>query len=117
MESRDSNAAAGLNLDVGKLLARLDGDRELLKEIATMFIANSDEYLARVEEAIVDCDAEGLYSAAHSLKGAVSNFGAEALVEMSIELEKIAKNVMDPELAQEVLDRMKRETGVLSEGR
>jgi HPt (histidine-containing phosphotransfer) domain-containing protein len=74
-------------LDEAALLARVDGDREFLKELIELFIADCPNQLAAILDAIARGDADGLRRASHSLRGSVSNFFAPASVEAALRLE------------------------------
>jgi HPt (histidine-containing phosphotransfer) domain-containing protein len=68
-----------------------DNDPEFLTEIVSLFLETYPQLLSGIEEAISRGDAAGLRRAAHTLKGAVANFGAKAVVEKAEELETIGK--------------------------
>jgi len=63
------------------VLEGLGGDLELYGEIARLFLAHYPEELDALREALAAGDAHALHHAAHSLKGAVSNFAAPHAVE------------------------------------
>ena len=79
-------------LDFNSAIARVGGDLELFREIAAVFLDDCPNQMSRIGEAIGSGDAEALRHAAHSLKGAVGNFGAEAARETAFELEQIGKD-------------------------
>lgn len=74
-------------LDEVALLARVDGDRQFLKELIELFIADCPEQMAAIHDAIARGDADGLQRTSHSLRGSVSNFFAPAPVEAALRLE------------------------------
>ena len=74
-------------LDKAAVLARLDGDEELLAELAGLFIRESPKLLSAVQQAIAQRDAQGLERAAHALKGSVSNFAIPTAVKAAQTLE------------------------------
>jgi CheY-like chemotaxis protein/HPt (histidine-containing phosphotransfer) domain-containing protein len=75
--------------DRDEVLERIGGDRELLKELVTLFHADCWNLLAEIRDAVTREDCEALAMAAHTLKGAVSNFGAADAVEAAQKLESI----------------------------
>jgi PAS domain S-box-containing protein len=79
------------------VLARMDGDRELLKEIAGIFLADCPKMMTEIRAAIASSDADKLTRAAHALKGSVSNFGAQGAMVAARTLETMAR---DGNLAQ-----------------
>jgi two-component system sensor histidine kinase/response regulator len=57
-------------------LERLGGDEDLLREVCRIFLDESPNMLRKLQEAIVDTDAEAVMRAAHSLKGELGYLGA-----------------------------------------
>jgi len=74
-----------------ELLARVGGDRALLAELVRLFVDDAPRSLARIRKAIDAGDGEELRRAAHTLKGAASNFDAPALVQAARALEEIGR--------------------------
>lgn len=72
--------------------ALFDGDPEFLAEIVNLFLVTSTDLLSAVEAAVLRQDAAALCRAAHTLKGAVANFGAEAVVEKATALEIMGRS-------------------------
>jgi two-component system sensor histidine kinase/response regulator len=86
------NAQAPENvLDLQLALARVGGDKELLREIAVLFIEECPRALAGIQEAIAAGDAVKLENTAHALKGSVANFGARDAVEAAFRLEQMGR--------------------------
>jgi signal transduction histidine kinase/CheY-like chemotaxis protein/HPt (histidine-containing phosphotransfer) domain-containing protein len=81
------SAPAAPALDKETLIDRFDGDRALLDEIATIFLADYPNRLAAVQAAVEQRDSAALQAAAHSLKGSAGNFGAALAVEAALRLE------------------------------
>jgi CheY-like chemotaxis protein len=71
--------------------ALFDGDPEFLAEIVNLFLATCPELLSSVEDAVARKDPNAVCRAAHTLKGAVANFGAEAVVEQAKALEMVGR--------------------------
>ncbi len=74
------------------VLQRLGGDHELLAEIARLFLDDAPKHLTNITRAIAEGDADGLRRAAHSLKGAASNFEASGVVEAARGLEELGRS-------------------------
>jgi signal transduction histidine kinase/CheY-like chemotaxis protein len=74
------------------VLARVCGDRDLLNEMIRLFAEEAPKTLERLRDAIDARDAEAVRQAAHSLKGAASNFGAGDLVDAARALETAGRN-------------------------
>jgi len=78
-------------LDRAAVLARLDGDEELLAELAGLFIQESPKLLAAIQQAIERADPKGLERAAHALKGSVGNFAVPTAVKAAQTLETMGR--------------------------
>ena len=64
-------------IDHAALLAGVDGNRRLLRELVHLFLADCPQRLVEIKEAVRRGDAEALRIAAHTLKGSVGNFAAK----------------------------------------
>jgi two-component system, sensor histidine kinase and response regulator len=73
-------------------LERLGGDEELLREVAQLFLEEYPVLVSELRTAVAAGDAEALQRAAHSLKGSVSNFGADAAHEAAFALEMTGRS-------------------------
>jgi len=105
---------AGGVIDQTALLAGVDGNRRLLREIARLFLADYPQRLAEIERAISRADAVSLGKAAHSLKGAIGNFAAENAYMAAQRLESIAKSG-DLDMARDASARLESELVLLAE--
>lgn len=108
VETVDSNSSSTVTIDVrltrseaserterdilqtDELMERLGGNTSLLERLAGIFTQSGTQYLAEIESALVDKDAEQLNRAAHTLKGAVSSLGGARATEAIRELEDCA---------------------------
>jgi len=72
-------------------LERLGGDEELLREVARLFLDEYPALMVEIREAVVARDANALERAAHTLKGSVSNFGADAAYNAAFVLEMMGR--------------------------
>jgi CheY-like chemotaxis protein len=75
-----------------ELLARFDGDGELLKELAGIFLQECPKMLGEIREALRARDPKLLERAAHTLKGSVGNFALSGPWETAQRLEFLAKS-------------------------
>src|SRR4029077_9972554 len=62
--------------DMEHALARLGGDRKLLREMMTIFRAESTGLMKTIRESAASGDLAALRRAAHTLKGALGTLGA-----------------------------------------
>jgi PAS domain S-box-containing protein len=74
-------------LDMAAVLERMDGDVELLKMLAGLFLSECPQRMAEIRQAINQRDTAKLMHSAHTLKGSVANFGAGDAVEAARRLE------------------------------
>jgi two-component system sensor histidine kinase/response regulator len=75
-----------------ELLARFDGDGELLKELAEIFLQECPRMLDEIRQALRTADPKTLERAAHTLKGSVGNFAMPDPWETAQRLELLAKS-------------------------
>ncbi len=78
--------------DLAFALKRVDGDHALLREVTGLFLEDAPKLLQQIRDAIEHRDARLLEHAAHTLKGAVGNFGARPTQELALELEKAGRS-------------------------
>jgi CheY-like chemotaxis protein/HPt (histidine-containing phosphotransfer) domain-containing protein len=90
------------------LLARLDGDEELLQELVVLFLDDIPQRLGQLREAMICHNLPALAQAAHTLKGAVGNMCASRVFEAAQRLEDLAY-AGDTQRAGEALVRLETE--------
>ena len=78
--------------DPNAVLKRVDGDRDLLKEIAGLFFEDTPRLMVEIRKAIECSDANALERSAHTLKGSIGNFGARHASEFAYSLEQMGRN-------------------------
>jgi HPt (histidine-containing phosphotransfer) domain-containing protein len=79
-------------MDQKALLERVGGDLEFLQEIAALALEDCPRLMAEIRSAVSHGDATSLHHAAHTLKGCVANFGANAAREAAFRLEKLGRS-------------------------
>lgn len=79
------------NVDWTAALEHMDGDRELLNEVARLFADEWPKTKAELDAALECGDFKRSERLAHGLKGAAANLGAKALSESAFNLEKTAR--------------------------
>jgi HPt (histidine-containing phosphotransfer) domain-containing protein len=72
-------------------MERAGGDAELLRELVEVFQTECPKWLADIDAAAAASDARRLQRAAHTLKGAVDNFGARPVYNAALRLEQMAR--------------------------
>ena len=75
--------------DLSMALARMAGDVGLLEQMVVFFREDAPQYLARLKTAVAGNDATGVQHAAHSLRGMLAMFTAEAAVNVALRLEQM----------------------------
>ena len=112
-------------IDRAALLAGVDGNRRLLRELIRLFLVDCPRRQAEIKEAVRRGDAEALRIAAHTLKGSVGNFAAKQAFAAAQRLETMgragdldragdARMALDSELARltEGLIKMTRDSSM-----
>jgi HPt (histidine-containing phosphotransfer) domain-containing protein len=94
------NTEPDLELDVA--LAHVDGDRQLLAELAAMFVQDYPRLRNEARESIQKEDHSSLERAAHTLKGRLAFFGIQKVREKASMLEMLGR-AGDLSRAQQVL--------------
>jgi two-component system, sensor histidine kinase and response regulator len=110
-----ADASQGLDrliIDWAAVLDRFGGDEDLLREIVAIFLEEYPSLAANIRKALGDADARSVESAAHTLKGSISTFGARAATQTALELE-IAGRRGDLERASALADQLDVELVVL----
>jgi two-component system sensor histidine kinase/response regulator len=75
------------SIDTDDVLARVDGDRDLLAELAQIFREQARELMAGLTAAVTAGDAKRVEQLAHTLRGSVANFGAQEAIRIAQALE------------------------------
>ncbi len=83
--------SGALQLDRGALLARLEGDEDLLQELLKAALKEMRRLLPEVHKALPTRDLDTIRSAAHSLRGAMANFAATEAVNAAAQLEMMTE--------------------------
>jgi two-component system sensor histidine kinase/response regulator len=109
-----TNPSEGGVMDEAAVLAGLDGNRGLLRDLARLFLADYPKQLVEIKAAIQGGDAERLRRAAHALKGSVGNFAAQRAFDTALQLEMLGKRG-DVAAAQDVCVALEGELSQLSQ--
>jgi HPt (histidine-containing phosphotransfer) domain-containing protein len=84
----EKSPAAEPNLvDWEQALRGVGGDRELMRELASIFLETYPQWLAKIREAVFARDAAAVRRLAHTLKGSVGQLGAAAAARAAARLE------------------------------
>ncbi len=85
---RDSH---NLTFDPGELLARVDNDRELLRDLLMIFKDEFPRHLLALREAVEARDGKRVAAVAHTMKGMLSNLAATQAAATAARLEQMGR--------------------------
>jgi hypothetical protein len=111
--SSSHRAAPAFNLD--EALQRVDGDRDLLAEIAGIFLSDAPAMVADLLAAVNAGDAAAVSRTAHRLKGSILTFGAPGAAGAALTLEASGR-AGDLSTAHADVERLSAEVDRLREG-
>jgi CheY-like chemotaxis protein len=77
--------------DEAELLARVEGDRELMEELIGLFLDETPKLVENVRRAWSSRDLDALQRAAHALKGTCANLGARPATRAALGVESAAR--------------------------
>jgi two-component system, sensor histidine kinase and response regulator len=80
------------NIEESDILAHFEGDAELVRELAEIFLRECPRLLHDLRAAIQNADAQALERSAHSLKGSVGNFSVSMAHTSANQLEMLGKS-------------------------
>ncbi|HLJ75214.1 MAG TPA: response regulator, partial [Thermoanaerobaculia bacterium] len=74
------------------IMEAVGGNVKLLARVRDAFTSQSPRLIATMREAIAERNSDELYRAAHTLKGAISNFGMGEALEAAIQVERAGRD-------------------------
>jgi two-component system, sensor histidine kinase and response regulator len=95
--------------DMASVLARVEGDRSLLRELAQIFRAEVPSVIAEIRRCVATGNSAGLERAAHGFRGACGSFGAGGAVRAAHALELMGRRASFEDADARVADLV-RET-------
>jgi HPt (histidine-containing phosphotransfer) domain-containing protein len=98
----------GTGLDKDMALARVDGDSQLLSELASMFVQDYPRLIQEASEAVLQGNHSTLERTAHTLKGRLAFFGIMKLQDQVSNLETMGREE-DLTQARQALDEVESE--------
>ncbi len=107
--------AAGTSVNLQELLARVDNDRELLRDLLSIFAEEFPRHLAALQEAVAREDAKQVAVVSHTLKGMLSNLAVTRAAASVGQLEQQARGG-DPSSLKQAFSAFERDVqGLLPE--
>jgi two-component system sensor histidine kinase/response regulator len=83
----DPLPATSSPIDPRDVMARVDGDRDLLAELTDIFGTQAHDLIGALKAAVASGDAPAVERLAHTLRGSVANFGARVAARTAHDLE------------------------------
>ena len=105
-ENKDITTMAVFNKEI--ILELVDGDLELLAEIVELFLDSSATQMGEIRKAVSENNAQALVASAHSLKGAIGNFGPSEAYEEAKNLEMLGRSG-ELQGAAEMLEKLEKQ--------
>jgi two-component system, sensor histidine kinase and response regulator len=112
-ESRSNGQEGAVSLP--ELLARVENDWDLLRELAGIFREEFPRYMASLRRAIQDGNFDQARESAHALKGMLANLAAGRAAEAASEMEDLAKSGQQAALAGSLTQFEAETKGLLAE--
>jgi PAS domain S-box-containing protein len=100
-------------LDEKALLSQVGDDKNLLRQLISIFVADSPAALVRIQEAIDSRDAVALLKVTHAFRGSVSIFAAPAALASALKLEALARE-RDLDAAEGAFAMLKKDIALLT---
>lgn len=91
-EDGDVRSDAMSELNYQAALARVGGDRELLGELAALFLDEYPQLLDQARQGLLGGDFDAIANSAHQLKGLLGQFGADHAREVAMRVEVAGRN-------------------------
>jgi PAS domain S-box-containing protein len=113
-ESESISETDAQTLAKQSLLNAFDHDWDLFKELVDIFTSDYPRMLKTMREAYHSQDTETLSRTAHSLKGMLRNFQAEAAADTAFYIEKRAKE-QKMEALDRIIDKLAKQTAAVDE--
>ena len=98
MKTTNSDGAP-TDFDFAELLARVDNDRDLLRELFDLFKEDAPRHLEALRGAVQRGDAAAVASEAHALKGMLSNLSSKQASATAAQLERLGRESHAAEFA------------------
>jgi HPt (histidine-containing phosphotransfer) domain-containing protein len=90
-EEQKPDPGSAATWDITKTLDSLGGDKELLREVVEILLAEAPQQMARLRRAIAEGDATSIERMAHGLKGELGYLGISELSQGAGQLEGLGR--------------------------
>jgi HPt (histidine-containing phosphotransfer) domain-containing protein len=78
-------------MDVTVFMERVSGDYSLAKELVDLFVIETPRLMEQTSKAIAENNPVALANAAHTIRGAASNFSAQKVVKAAAAVERMGR--------------------------
>ncbi len=113
--SKTANRKTQHSLNLQELLARVENDWDLLRELGGIFREDFPKYEGKLRDSIAKKDLPRAAEAAHALKGMLANLSAVGAASAASDVEQAAKNAREVELTGALAKFEKETAGLLAE--
>ena len=90
-------------IDFGELLSRVENDRELMRDLLSIFKEEFPRHQRALREAVESLDAKQVASEAHTLKGMLSNLAAREAAVAASRLEQLGRDGKSAEFRESLV--------------
>lgn len=104
MQAKSNESDSQEIFDREAALARMEGDEELLEEVAGMFLEQAPEMLLQLRQSASTGDLAAVEFTAHALKGMGSSLAAGAFTAEALRMELAAREKKAPGVTQALPD-------------
>jgi len=88
IEDKVEQGPASFNFEIERVMELMASDRDLFKEMVRIYRADYPKYLASLDRAISEEDAEQVRYFAHTIKGMLSVFAVEEIADIASRIEE-----------------------------
>lgn len=89
--NKANRASEAASINLSELLARVDNDRELLRELLSIFKCEFPDHLRALQNAVAANDAVQAAGVSHALKGMLANLAVTKAAASASRLEQLAR--------------------------
>lgn len=105
----------GQRVNLPELLARLDDDRELLRDLLSIFKEDFPGHLQALRDAVTSKDRKQTMLVSHTLKGMLLNLAVTKAAACAAQLENLAKEGAEAQLKDALAEFEREVDGLLPE--
>jgi HPt (histidine-containing phosphotransfer) domain-containing protein len=102
-----------VGVDFPDLLARVEYDRDLLREVFGIFVEDYPQLLKQLKDAVLRAEMDRIRIAAHTLKGMLASLSFRAASASAMRIEKLAIANCHQEIVEELV-RLELQTALAS---